>query len=223
MSGKNTRRSAIRMTTSTGRGQRRLPAAHVSLDYRFEISSQSVRLLIQCRSAANVTISRRFISQTEDRVSATDEVLLRFQRCSAARCHTTEANLVRDVSRGLSADNCAIRVTSIRREFRHESGTADLVGLGRAGEVVALEAKLHNWRVALHQAYKNTAFAHSSYVAMPLRHALLAYRYVEEFDLRRVGLIGVRGKQCFVLIRAQSVKPILPWLTARVRSHITSG
>lgn len=59
-------------------------------------------------------------------------------------------------------------------------------------EIVTVEAKVNNWRVALCQAIRNSIFAHRSYVAMPSR---VARRIDGEIGLRHygVGVLAVDG------------------------------
>lgn len=54
-------------------------------------------------------------------------------------------------------------------------------------EIVTVEAKVNNWRVALAQAIRNGIFAHRSYIAMPSR---VARRIRNEIGLRHYG-VGV--------------------------------
>jgi hypothetical protein len=43
------------------------------------------------------------------------------------------------------------------REFDYSRGRADIVAVISPNMLVAVEAKLGNWKEALHQAYRNTA------------------------------------------------------------------
>jgi hypothetical protein len=45
-------------------------------------------------------------------------------------------------------------------EFDYSRGRTDVVALRDGEHVIAFEAKLKDWRTALHQAYRNTCFAH---------------------------------------------------------------
>src|SRR5438105_2952246 len=79
----------------------------------------------------------------------------------------------------------AVRVTP---EFFYSRGRTDVVAVDEDESLIAFEAKLSDWKTALHQAYRNTCFAHSSYVVLPKKTALVAFRFVGEFEKRGVGL-----------------------------------
>ncbi len=53
-------------------------------------------------------------------------------------------------------------------EFFYQRGKTDVVAVDEDGLVIAFEAKLTRWKKALQQAYRNTCFAHRSYV-VPVR------------------------------------------------------
>ena len=110
-----------------------------------------------------------------------------------------------------------------REQFLHRSGRTDIVAVTGAGEIIAFEAKLTRWRDALHQAYRNTCFAHSSYVLLPERVALLAKQYVEEFARRMVGLCCLTDDHVVVLLEAPRTVPLQPWLTDRVLAYVDAG
>ena len=93
-------------------------------------------------------------------------------------------------SRHLHFDESCVQVSS---EFNYARGRTDVVALSQDGEVFAFEAKLSKWRVALHQAFRNTCFSDRSYVVLPMETALRARQYEHEFDIRKVGLIGISG------------------------------
>jgi hypothetical protein len=111
----------------------------------------------------------------------------------------------------------------VTREFYYLRGRTDVVALTLSGDVVAFEAKLTKWRWALHQAYRNTCFAHSSYVVLPPQTALRAFRHAVEFERRHVGLCSVFEDGIVVLLDAPRVEPIQPWLTRRSISDSGAG
>src|SRR6266853_5633998 len=78
-------------------------------------------------------------------------------------------------------------------EFFYSRGRTDVVALSDGNTLIAFEAKLKDWKTALHQAYRNTCFAHSSYVLLPKDTALNAMRYLGEFVSRGVGLCYIDG------------------------------
>ncbi len=64
-----------------------------------------------------------------------------------------------------------VRVTP---EFFYSRGRTDVVAVAEDENLITFEAKLTDWRTALHQAYRNTCFAHASYVVLPKKTALTA-------------------------------------------------
>ena len=55
----------------------------------------------------------------------------------------------------------------------------------------AYEAKIYNWRKALSQAYRYKFFANMSIVIMPLDKISPPLKYINSFELLKVGLWGV--------------------------------
>jgi hypothetical protein len=107
--------------------------------------------------------------------------------------------------------------STVVREFFYARGKTDVVFVLEDGEIVAFEAKLTRWRLALTQAYRNTCFAHRSFVVVPWRTATIAARYLSEFTRRGVGLCAVRGRSVCIIQEADSVDPVEPWLSDMVR------
>jgi len=103
-----------------------------------------------------------------------------------------------------------VRVTP---EFFYSRGRTDVVAVDQDDNLIAFEAKLIDWKTALHQAYRNTCFAHSSYVVLPKKAALAAFRYVGEFEKRGVGLCYVDESALVVLHESSHSEPIEPWLS----------
>src|ERR1700687_6008944 len=97
-------------------------------------------------------------------------------------------------------------------EFFYSRGRTDVVAVAQDETLIAFEAKLTDWRTALHQAYRNTCFAHSSYVVLPKKAALLAFRFVGEFEKRGVGLCYVDDSSLVVLHESLHSAPLEPWL-----------
>jgi hypothetical protein len=60
-----------------------------------------------------------------------------------------------------------------------------------ATRIVAVEAKLRDWRRALYQAAQHTAYASHSWVVLDLTALPNARRYEHEFENRGVGLAGL--------------------------------
>ncbi|MCB9895186.1 MAG: hypothetical protein H6839_12100 [Planctomycetes bacterium] len=103
-------------------------------------------------------------------------------------------------------------------EFNYPGGRTDSLALFLRVGLVAFEAKLTNWRKALQQAYRNTAFADRSFVVLPERTAQLAMTHQEDFLSRHVGIISVSRTSFNVLLEAPAAAPV----RAGVRSNAIS-
>ena len=101
---------------------------------------------------------------------------------------------------------------NIIREFNYMRGRTDVVAVDHNSNVFAFELKLSKWSHAMQQAYRNTCFAHCSYVVLPESTARLAYRYFHEFTRRSVGLCSIKEGAIKVLVPATHQNPIQPWL-----------
>lgn len=99
------------------------------------------------------------------------------------------------------------------KEFFYQRGRTDIISVTKNGEVIAVEAKLTRWRDALQQAYRNTCFAHWSYVLLPARTAKIAERHRNAFERRGVGLCTVINGELMILHPAPKAKPLQPWLS----------
>jgi hypothetical protein len=130
--------------------------------------------------------------------------------------YPSESALVDEFVLALGAKASPWGDMTVAREFDYKAGRTDVVAVSAAGHVVAFEAKLGRWRDALHQAYRNTCFAHRSYVVLPAEAALRAVRYEREFRRRKVGLCFMENGRLEVVLEPPSVEPILPWLCERV-------
>jgi len=135
--------------------------------------------------------------------------------------YRSEAALVRDfVDALISGEDLAVLTSpDVAQEFDYRAGRADVVSVSVTGEVVAFEAKLDRWRDALHQAYRNTSFAHRSYVVLPLAVAERAASFSAEFEQRRVGLCAIQHGVVTVLHEAPRHDPVQPWLTQLAIVH----
>jgi hypothetical protein len=106
-------------------------------------------------------------------------------------------------------------------EFFYQRGRTDLVAVSQTGQVIAVEAKLKKWRIALQQAYRNRCFANLSYVLLPTDSAMLAYNHREEFDLRGVGICYLNEGELEVLHDATLAEPLQPWLRDQAMLHVS--
>jgi len=102
---------------------------------------------------------------------------------------------------------------NIIREFNYMRGRTDVVVVDQNDNVFAFELKLKKWPQAMQQAYRNTCFAHSSFVVLPESTARLAYRYLRDFTRRSIGLCSIRDGTVVVLVPAVHQEPIQPWLS----------
>jgi hypothetical protein len=101
----------------------------------------------------------------------------------------------------------------VLREFNYVRGRTDVIAIDENDNVFAFELKLTKWSEAVHQAYRNTCFAHGSYVILPEDTAGLASKYFSEFRARSVGLCSIINGSIHVILPAVHQKPIQPWLT----------
>lgn len=69
----------------------------------------------------------------------------------------------------------------------------EINGSSEAENIIAVEAKLRDWRRALRQAYRNKLFATRTYVAMPRAFSASALSNLAEFRIASVGLMTVEG------------------------------
>jgi hypothetical protein len=100
----------------------------------------------------------------------------------------------------------------IAKEFNYNRGRTDVIILTDKGDVIAFEAKLEKWREALHQAYRNTCFAHYSYVLLPKNVAEKAVQYEAEFRDRCVGLCYLAEGELIIAREANKNLPLQQWL-----------
>lgn len=120
----------------------------------------------------------------------------------------------------LSGNRSPWGVMQVATEFYYQRGRTDIVACTANEGVIAIEAKLDNWRAAMHQAFRNRCFASQSYVLLPKNTALRAHRYAGEFDRRQVGICYVDDAGIVVLHPAPDSPPFEPWLAARAKQHI---
>jgi len=133
--------------------------------------------------------------------------------------HKAENNLVREFVRQLRKSHTPWGKVKIAREFSYQRGRADVLALQDKGNhLVAFEAKLVRWRDALHQAYRNTCFAHTSFVLLPRRTAMIAERYEAEFRRRNIGLCYLEKDEVIVVHSPEAQNPIEPWLLDQARA-----
>jgi hypothetical protein len=123
-----------------------------------------------------------------------------------------EKTLVNRLVKLLKGETTCLGSVDVVPEFFYCRGRADVVALSADRTVIAFEAKMKNWKSALHQAYRNTCFAHCSYVVLPKDTALSALRFIGEFEKRGVGLCYVDDRDLVIVHRSARNEPIEPWL-----------
>ena len=106
------------------------------------------------------------------------------------------------------------------REFDYSRGRTDVIAVESTDTLIAIEAKLSDWRSALHQAYRNTCFAHRSFVLLPERTAIRASSFSVEFERRGVGLCFISDSGLTILHDSPYSDPVEPWLASEALSML---
>ena len=132
---------------------------------------------------------------------------------SSSCCFLTESSLVEELLKMVTFRGALVKCEAVTLEFGFDSGRTDLLGITLESDLHAFEAKLSKWKSALHQAFKNSSFAHYVYVVMPERTSKAAIRAKLEFEKRGVGLIILGGKSPKIEIKPRRFDPLLPWIT----------
>jgi hypothetical protein len=130
----------------------------------------------------------------------------------------SEAELVDQIVRVLGGRNTPWGRVQILTEWDYRSGVTDILVRTNQKEVIALEAKLIDWRRAIYQAYRNTSFASRSYVVLPSRVAMRAAGNPNMFGNYGVGLCACDNGHLSVLIEAHTSAPLMEWLTKRAHA-----
>lgn len=77
-------------------------------------------------------------------------------------------------------------------------------------EVVSIEAKVSNWRKAIHQAARNQLFSHRSFVALPPRVAERALED-ESLSLHGIGVLSVTQDGAVAVVRQAVAREPMLW------------
>ena len=129
----------------------------------------------------------------------------------------TERALVKQFL-GAIGTPCGGPCRAVTTEFDYQSGRTDVLALSSAGELVAFEAKLSDWRKALHQAWRNTSYAQRAFVVMPKKNAASAIANLSAFVTLGVGFCVVDGTGLVTtLVDSSSFDPVIPWLHQKAR------
>lgn len=127
-------------------------------------------------------------------------------------CYPSEDIMAREFCSSLESSTSPWGQVNIIREFNYIRGRTDVVAVDKNNNVYAFELKLEKWSKAIQQAYRNTCFAHGSYVVLPESKAQHAYRYSHEFSRHSIGLCSVKNGDVLILVPAIFQNPIQPWL-----------
>jgi hypothetical protein len=135
--------------------------------------------------------------------------------------YTSEKALVNKAMRLLRSGDGPWCKLQLGREFNYLRGRPDIIALAKKKELIAFEAKLKRWRNALNQAYRNTCFAHRSFVILPQETAELASKHRHEFERRAIGLCSVSADRIEILIPAPFNNPLQPQLSIKATVSLT--
>jgi hypothetical protein len=131
-----------------------------------------------------------------------------------------ESFLVSDFKSKLKEQSAPFSILKLATEFNHMAGRTDIIGATKDGALIAFEAKICNWRVALTQAYRNTSFADYSYVLLPEACLKKAMKAEYEFIRRGVGLCSINEEGITIKIPAAKSTPIQPWVTSNALNYV---
>jgi len=134
-----------------------------------------------------------------------------------------ESQLVGAVVRELAATSSPWSPSSVIEEFDYGSGKTDVLALSALGHVIAFEAKLRDWRRALHQAWRNTSFANQAYVVLPARLSEVAEKHAWAFRELGVGLCVAEATKLSVLLESKTTEPLIVWLHKKAREALEAN
>jgi len=133
-----------------------------------------------------------------------------------------EIQIIEKFKNHLTNNSTPFDFSEIAFEFNYINGRVDLIGSNSFGELFAFEAKLAKWRIALNQAYRNSSFAHYSYILLPSCKIYLALKNSNEFTRRGIGLCSINQDIIRIEIEAPKNDPLQPWLTSSALNYIES-
>jgi len=132
-----------------------------------------------------------------------------------------EETLTQVFDSALSEEHSPFSPKCVAREFDYKEGRTDVIVTDKQGNLLAFEMKLTKWKQALHQAYRNSSFAHYSYVVLPSITARRAARQEYEFLRRGIGLCSIDGTRIRIEIDARWAQPLRPWLTESAIAYMS--
>jgi hypothetical protein len=107
----------------------------------------------------------------------------------------------------------------LAQEFFYQRGRTDIIASVSPEVIIAFEVKLERWRDGIRQAYRNTCFAHLSYLILPEESAHVAARAIGEFSRHSVGLCVASRGYVEVVIPSPHHEPIQPWISKAALSE----
>lgn len=134
-----------------------------------------------------------------------------------------EFQIIEEFHRIFVNNSTPFNFSEIAFEFNYVSGRTDVICKNLSGELFAFEAKISKWRNALNQAYRNSSFAHYSYVLLPSSAVRIAIENSKEFSRRSIGLCSIKPDIIQIEIEAPKNEPIQPWLTDSAINYIKSS
>jgi hypothetical protein len=111
-----------------------------------------------------------------------------------------------------------LRITRNRADIVFFEETPD----GDVGTIIAVEAKLKNWRQAIQQAYRDRLFADRVYVALPSEHASSAIENISQFRQTSVGLIIWEDDRAKVYYHPPRNRSVSRWHVTAARSNLSA-
>lgn len=133
---------------------------------------------------------------------------------------TDEQSLVSYFVSSIQSNTSPWGQVKLAQEFFYQRGRTDLIVISSSGDVIAFEAKISKWRIALQQAYRNQCFADMSFVVLPPKSAKNAVKHIDEFSYRGVGLCCINTDDLEILLDASRVEPLQPWLRDQAIEYI---
>ena len=98
-----------------------------------------------------------------------------------SRTYAKEHELVKDICAVLISRSSPWGTVRLAEEFFYQRGRTDIIAVEPTSQIIAFEVKLHKWRDGIRQAYRNTCFAHFSYLVLPEEAARIAASAIGEF------------------------------------------
>lgn len=131
-----------------------------------------------------------------------------------------EKTLINEFVTSIQSNTSPWGNVKLAQEFFYQRGRTDLIAISPSGDVIAFEAKISKWRIALQQAYRNQCFADRSFVILPQKSAQNAVKHIDEFSYRGVGLCCMNNNDLEILLDAPRVNPLQPWLRDQAIEYI---